>query len=273
MLCAVYRKLRWRLLPRVVLVTLVLWIAAGRQPMAAEGPLTVAAAASLHGVMTELVAAYEAQGKGPVTLVFGASGQLAQQITNGAPYDVFISANRGWVERLVQGGHVLPETVTPFAAGRLVLLLATPAGLEGAPPLADAAVLARLRGPAFRYIALANPDHAPFGVAARQALQQAGLWEPLGAKLVYGENVRQAQQFVESGNADAGLVALSLLGQPRGAWREVDPRLYAPVENTYAIVRAGPHLAAAAAFTRMLATPQAARILKSGGLRALTGNS
>jgi molybdate transport system substrate-binding protein len=235
--------------------------------------VTVAAAASLHGVMTRLVAGHEARGEGPVTLVFGASGQLAQQITNGAPYDVFLSANRAWVERLMRGDHVRPGTVTPFAAGRLVLLLATHAELENAPALADGAVLARLRGDAFRHIALANPAHAPYGVAARQALQRAGLWEALGDKLVYGENVRQAQQFVESGNADAGLVALSLLGQPHGVWREVDHRLYAPVEHTYAIARDAPHPAAAAAFTRMLATPAAARILESGGLRPLPGGS
>lgn len=259
--------------PRWITVLLLLGSMAAGPALGSEGPVTVAAAASLHGVMVALAAEYEARGEGPVTLVFGASGQLAQQIANGAPYDVFLSADRGWVERLVRDGHVRPETVTPFAAGRLVLLLARPDGLAGAPVLADEAVLGRLRGGAFRHIAIANPAHAPYGVAARQALERAGLWEALGPKLVYGENVRQAQQFVESGNADAGLVALTLLSQPREAWREVDHRLYAPVEHTYAVVRAAPHPAAARAFTRLLATPAAARILESGGLRVLPGGA
>lgn len=236
---------------------------------AEKAAITVAAASSLRDAFYGIARLYEARYDGSVTLVFGSSGHLARQIENGAPYDVFASANADWVARLVRGGLVNPALVTPFAGGRLVLLVNRPGLLTGSAAELSRDGLNLLRNRKIRFVAIANPNHAPYGLAARQVLQRAGLWDELRSKVVYGEDVRQAQQFVESGNADAGLLALSLLGSPDGDWKMVSAALHAPIVNTVAIVSATRHSRAAKAFSSLLRSRRGGEILTRAGLTPL----
>lgn len=207
--------------------------------LAAEPALTVAAAANLQPVLEEAQRRYEAETGVRITLAFGASGSLAQQIENGAPYHLFLSADESWMARLAGHGAIDPASVQPFAEGRLVLVLAKGAFPAGAEVL-DAPALALLRGPEIRFLALANPRTAPFGHAAREALERAGIWEALQPRIVFAENIRQTLQFVESGNAEAGLVAQSLVVDRALTWRPVDPGLYTPLRQTLGLVRGAP---------------------------------
>ena len=160
----------------------------------------VAAASDLAAVLPSLVKSYR-KGRPDVefVLTFGSSGQLAEQIKGGAPFALFLSANEGYVKGLVEAGEVRPGSARPYAVGSLVVITAK--GMKA--PLKDLNDLAR---PEYHRIAIANPETAPYGAAARQALRKAGLWKRLRMNLAFAESVRQVLQFVETGNADAGLV-------------------------------------------------------------------
>ncbi len=209
--------------------------------------LTVAAAASLQHVFRELALQFREQGGsreqgGEVTLVFGASGSLAHQIENGAPYTVFASANEEWVARLVENGQALPGSLAVFGEGVLALVLRDsslfprPADPPGA---GEGGNLALLRKEQVRFIAIANPKHAPYGMAARDALLQAGLWKAVKDKLVFGDNVRQALTYLETENADAAFVAASLLGRSRFPWRPVPSSAHRPIRYTLCLLGGG----------------------------------
>jgi len=166
-------------------------------------PLLVLAAADLQNAFAEMVERYRSSGGGPVDLVFGSTGNLATQIEQGAPADLFFSANEAFLHGLLSAGLILPGSRTPYAVGRLALVWS-----DTAPPPTGFNDLLRNE---YRIVAIANPDHAPYGVAARETLESAGVWSGIESRLVIGENVSQAYQFVRTGNADVGLVALSLL--------------------------------------------------------------
>jgi len=229
-------------------------------------PLTVAAAASLQPLMRELGPAFRARERGEVTFVIGASGNLAQQLEHGAPYDLFLSADEGWVEGLAAKGVLDPATVRPYARGRLALVFATsvtpPKGME----VAGTGELAMLDTVAVRNIALANPAHAPYGKAAREALQAAGLWEWVRPKLVYGENVRQALTFVQTGNADAGLVAESIVRGGPLRWLPVAEALHAPLRQALGIRRGSIRRARAGRFVAFMQSPEGRAALRRYGL-------
>ena len=195
--------------------------------------LTVAAAADLQFAFTEIAALYEQETGQDVTLVFGSTGQLAQQIQNGAPYDLFAAANIQYVEDLADQGLVLPDSVALYAQGRIVLAASRRSGVT-------AETLADLLAPEIKHIAIANPEHAPYGVAAMQALQAAGVWERIQPKLVLGENVRQALQYVQTGNAEAGIVALSVANVPEITWTLLAASLHNPLNQALAVVASSP---------------------------------
>lgn len=157
--------------------------------------LTVSAAADLVYAFTEIGEVFEQQTGIPVVFNFGSTGQLAQQIEQGAPVDLFAAANVSYVEDLAQQGRVLPDTVAIYGRGRITLWTRSdsPLRIDSIEDLAQ---------PVVRRIAIANPDHAPYGIAAREALQSAGLWDALQPKLILGENVRQALQYAETGDVD-----------------------------------------------------------------------
>jgi len=175
--------------------------------------LTVSAASDLALAFEEVGQAFTAYTGVPVVFNFGSTGMLAQQIEEGAPVDLFAAANIAYVEDLAQKGIVAPESITVYARGRLVLWTYPEyqVPIERVEDLAD---------PRIQRIAIANPQHAPYGVAAHEALQTAGVWETVQPRLVLGENVRQAFQYAATGNVDVALIALSLAIPSDGRWRK-----------------------------------------------------
>src|SRR3989338_8118373 len=176
---------------RPLLALAAAWLAfwAGRDAAAADRSVTVFAAADLAFAFRELAPRFGAATGVRVTLVFGSTGNFAQQIRHGGPADVFFAADESFVDRLIAEGALIRETRTLYAQGRLVLATARAFGakLTGLQGLLD---------PKIRHVAIANPVHAPYGRAAQEALQTARLWEALRPKLVYGEKVRHAPHVI-----------------------------------------------------------------------------
>jgi len=200
-------------------------------PVSAQvAEVAVFGASDLALAFKEIVPKFERALGVKVTLVLGSTGTLAKQIEHGAPADVFFAADRTFIEELAVKGVVIPETRALYAQGRLVLATARSAG-------AKLTELRQLTDARIRHVALANPAHAPYGRAAEQALRAVGVWDPVRAKLVYGENIRQALQFVESGAAEAGLIALSLANVPAIDYVVIDRTLHAPLNQSVAVVR------------------------------------
>lgn len=198
---------------------------AARPPQ--PGALTVFAASDLGPPFRQLVPRFEAAAGIRVTLVLGSTGVLAQQIRNGAPADVFFAANESFVDGLVSESLTVRQSRTRYAEGRLAIVT-----LKSSRQVKD---LNGLASPEVQRVAMANPHHAPYGLAAQQALQAAGLWDAVQPKLVFGENVQQAVQYVRSGSADAGIVARSVADTPDLNWTLVDRGLHAPL-NQIAVV-------------------------------------
>ncbi|NPA90819.1 MAG: molybdate ABC transporter substrate-binding protein [Chloroflexi bacterium] len=224
-----------------------------------EEPLHVAAATSLAPTMPDLLNAFEEETGHRAVPILSSSGKLAQQITNGAPYDIFMSADTQYVDHLIATGYAQPNDRTLYALGVLVLAVHAPdSPVRGLPDLLQ---------PDVRRVAMANPHLAPYGRAAREALEHTGLWEPLQGKLVLAETVRQATQFVETGNADAGLIALSTAQDARVQVIPIPPSLYTPIRHEAVILRRTPSRAAARAFLTFLQSPRAQRIFQEHGFR------
>jgi molybdate transport system substrate-binding protein len=196
-------------------------------------PLRVAAAADLSEAFTELGAAFEKESGRRVTFTFGATGLLAKQIAEGAPYDVFAAANISFVDDAIKAGACDGSTKAIYAEGRIVLWSRADAGV----PLTSLADLAR---PDIAHVSIANPDHAPYGKAAKQALERSGLWSAIEKKLVYGENVQQAFQFAQSGNADVAIIALSLATVSGGHVSPIDPSLHDPLRQGIVVCHGAP---------------------------------
>ncbi len=204
---------------------------AGPVPAPDQGSpeLTVAVAANFRPAMAEIIKAFEARTGAKITASYGSSGNFAQQIENGAPFDVFISADRGFVDRLSRGGHTVPGTERVYARGRLVL--------AAAPRLGRAVPLEGLKAADIRYVALANPQVAPYGRAAQQVLERTGLWDEVRPKLVFGENIEQAFQYVRTRQADAGFVALSQVVGTDIPHVVVPQELHEPLDQALAVLR------------------------------------
>ncbi|HSJ23704.1 MAG TPA: molybdate ABC transporter substrate-binding protein [Longimicrobiales bacterium] len=218
-----------------------------------DAHLLVAAASDLSGVMPALAAAFEAAHGVPVVATMGSSGQLAQQILQGAPVDVFLSADAGSVDQLEARGRLEPGTRAVYAIGSLVLL----AGRISEPP----ETLGAVAETAYARVALANPDHAPYGAAARQALEAAGILEAVAGRLVIAENVRQTVQFAETRSVDVAIAALSLMDSTRHRWTVVPAGAHEPLAQTAAVIAGRPQTASARAFVGFLTGEQGREIL------------
>jgi molybdate transport system substrate-binding protein len=246
----------------VVLATVALLVAAAchRRPgHERDGEITVAAASDLAFAFPELAAAFERDTGTHVTFTFGSTGQLAKQIAEGAPYDVFAAANVSYVDEVVRADACDASTQAPYARGRIALW--TKRGLVAAPTS-----LADLTDPRFAKIAIANPAHAPYGKAAREALERAGVWAALEPRIVYGANVQQALQFAASDNAEVAIVALSLaLATDGGIADPIDPGAHAPIDQALVVCKRGKDRARALAFTRYLASPAGRAIMRRHG--------
>ncbi len=178
----------------------------GASPVAVKEP-TIAAAADLNAALPEVAALFERATGKRVKLTFGSSGNFAQQIQNGAPFEVFLSADEGYIQKLAAAGKTEGDGAL-YATGRIGLFLPKGSSIKGDGELRDLAVAVK-DGRLLKF-AIANPEHAPYGRAAMEALQHAGLWEAIQPKLVMGENVAQATQFATSGSAQGGIIPLSL---------------------------------------------------------------
>lgn len=228
---------------------------------ASAGQLTVAAAADLKFALDEIVATYrKVHPQDRIQVVYGSSGKFHTQIQQGAPYDLYFSADIAYPQALVRDGHALGP-VRPYAFGRIVLWSRTRD--------ASRMTLASLADPAIRRIAIANPKHAPYGKRAEEALRAAGLWQQVQPKLVFGENVAQTAQFVQTGNADVGIIALSLalnpvLAREGGHWT-IPERLHAPLEQGYVITRRAADNPAARQFAAYMASPAARAVMARYG--------
>ncbi len=203
----------------------------------AEQPPTIAAASDLQFALEDVADRFTAQTGKRVRLNFGSSGNFRRQIAQGAPFEVYMSADEAYVEALHESGHVR-NAGDLYAVGRIVLItrkggpIDPEAGLDGlAQALADNEV---------QHFAIANPEHAPYGVAAKQALQSAGLWEAIQPHLRKGENVSQAAQFALSSEVDGGIVAWSLALAPvvdqRSTWSRIEAEKHAPLRQRMALV-------------------------------------
>ena len=202
--------------------------------------LTVAAASDLIPVQPDL---QKAQPNLRIRFVNAASSVLSQQIDNGAPYDVFLSANAQFVDQLASNGKLRPDSVRTYATGRVAILWRD----RKSHPLSD------LTQNWVRFVALANPRLAPYGAAAQQALEHAGLWPTIKSKIVYGENVRQALQLFDSGNADVVLTALSLVEDRKPDLIPAD--WHAPIVQKAGVVSESKNQADADSFLQFLTSP------------------
>ncbi len=215
--------------------------------------LRIAAAADLQYVLSDLAAQYEKQTGAKLAITYGSSGSFFAQIQNGAPFDLFLSADLDYPKKLTEAGFAESDSLQIYAAGRLALWLPPDS------PLDPVSGLKTLLDPRIQKIAIANPEHAPYGRAAVAALQNSGLYDQLKPKLVFGENISQAAQFVQSGSAQAGLIAVSLALSPamkNGKRWDIPPDRYPSMEQAVVMLKSSSNKQAALSFLAFLKTPQ-----------------
>jgi molybdate transport system substrate-binding protein len=226
--------------------------------------ITVAAAADMSAALPELAAAYTKKTGRAVKLSFGASGNLTNQIRNGAPFDIFFSADEQYPEQLIAEGLAVKDSLYRYAVGRVVLWVPNESPLD----LSKRGMQALL-DPSVKKISIANPATAPYGRAAEAALRHFGLYEEVSGRLVLGENVSQAAQFVESGNAQAGFIALSHALAPamkdKGRYWTVPQDAYPTLNQAAVIVGKSKHPEAALKFLDFVRGPEASSLLKKYG--------
>jgi molybdate transport system substrate-binding protein len=227
------------------------------KPVAGKEPIKVAAAADLAFAFKDVGALYEKQSGRPVTFSFGSTGLLAKQLAEGAPFDVFAAANQSFVDDVVKAGACDADSKSMYARGQIVMWT-TDASKKPA-------AIGDLTGDRFAKIAIANPSHAPYGRAAREALQKAGLWGKVEPKIVFGENVEQTLQFAQSGNADVAIVALSLASVSGGAFTPIDDALHAPIDQAMVACKHGVDEAAGRDFEKLVSAPEGRAVMRRYG--------
>ena len=230
-------------------------VAACHKPPRAEPPLHVAAAADLARAFEEVgdELAKQEGGVKPI-FTFGSTGLLAKQIIQGAPFDVFAAANVSFADDVLAAGACDPASKTLYARGRIVAWV--PKGKTAPKNLAE------LAGPAYVKVAIANPEHAPYGRAAVEALKAAGVYDQVKPKLVYGENVQQTLQFAQSGNVEAAIVALSLAVVSDGPYLTIPSELHQPIDQ--AMLQCSKN-SRAARFTAYVNSPAGRAIMRRYG--------
>ncbi|MGC1621119.1 MAG: molybdate ABC transporter substrate-binding protein [Candidatus Acidiferrum sp.] len=245
-----YRKKYW-LKPFLVATLLVFFLAQNSASPANQG-ISIAAAADLRFAMQDLAAQFEKNTGTKVDVSYGSSGNFFAQLQNGAPFDLFFSADIEYPKKLEAAGFAEPGTLYEYAVGRIAIWMPTDAKVDlirmGWNALLD---------PSVQKIAIANPEHAPYGRAAVAALQKAGLYEKVKSRLVYGENISQAAQFAQSGNAQAGIVAMSLAlspGMKSGKRWEIPANMHPPIEQAAILLKSVRNRAGARAFLEFVRT-------------------
>lgn len=230
---------------------------------AKAAPLLVAAASDLAYCIDDLAAAFRKETpNAELKISTGASGNFFAQIRNGAPFHVFLSADMLYPAQLAKLGAADGATLRPYAVGRIVLWTTDERFDPGQG-------MALLRDPRVRRVAIGNPDTAPYGRAAKAALERDRLWDAVQPKLVIGENIAQAAQFVQTGNAQLGIVSLATVRAPKmagvGRYQIISDAGVAPIEQGAIVTRAGGSQPLAARFVRFLGSPAARAILERNG--------
>lgn len=222
-------------------------------------PVRVGAASDLADAFTDLGRAFTEATGHDVTFSFAATGLLTRQLREGAPFDVFAAAHVSFVDDVVAAGVCDGATKDMHARGRLAVW--TRAG--GVQPITKFSELADAR---FARIAIANPEHAPYGMAAKQALEHAGMWPTVQPRIVYGENVRQALQFAQTGNVDAAVVALSLVVRDSAnTWSLVPDALHLPIDQALVVCNGGRNREGGMAFARFVNSEAGRVIMRRAG--------
>ena len=246
----------------ILTLAVVAFLIAPMQGFSQTPQLQLACAADLQPVMPTLAAAYERATGVHLATAFGSSATLAQQLANGAPQDVFLSADTTHPQQLVDSG-IAVGPVTPYAHGVLVLWARNDSPIQ---PIS----LNTLKNSRLARLAIANPAHAPYGLAAQQALQHLGLYEQLKPKLAVAENIAQTAQFAESGNAQAGLISLTIASSEHfhqiGTFVQIPSDAYAPIQQSGVILKASKQPALAKAFLDWLTSTAIQQQLRSFGL-------
>ena len=232
--------------------------------------ITIAAAADLQFVMPEIAARFQKETGKSVRLVYGSSGNFFQQVQNGAPFDMFFSANVDYPGKLEGAGLTEPGTLYRYALGKIVIWVRKDSNLDLSSGLRS------LLNPSIKRIAIANPQHAPYGQAAVAAMKKEEVYDKLVAKFVLGENISQTASFVVSGSADAGIIALSLVQSPnvrdRGRYAEIAGSDYPPIEQACVVLRSSRQKDTAQAFLKFLKTPAVAQLFRSYGFEMPAGS-
>ena len=225
--------------------------------------ITIAAAADLRSALDEIAAHFQAESSIHVKAVYGSSGSLFQQIQNGAPFDLFFSANSDYPKKLEAIGLSVSGTYYEYARGHIVLLASSTSALDlqqGLKVLLDASV---------KRVAIADPNHAPYGQAAVAALKSQGIYDQVSSKIVIGENVSQAASFVTSGAADIGIVAKSLVVLPSAGTRfryvEISSNEYPPIQQACVLLKSSTNSEASQRFLAYIRSPEASKILQQYG--------
>lgn len=231
----------------------------GDNPRQGE-PLRVAAAADLALAFKDVGAEFEKTSGKKVEFSFGSTGLMAKQLQEGAPFDVFAAANISFVDEVVKAGACLGDTKQLYAKGRIVMWSK------------DAAMLPKsieeLAEPRYKKIAIANPEHAPYGRAAQQALTKKGVWASAEPRAVLGENVQQTLMFAQTGNAEVAIVALSLAVTNQGHYVMIDPDLHDPLDQAMVVCKGGTKGAKAneaRAFVEFVSSPSGRAIMRKYG--------
>ncbi len=224
----------------------------------------VAAAADLRWALEEVSAAFQREHPGKIQITYGSSGNFHAQLMNKAPFDLFLSADVEYPQDLVRRGLGVKDSLFRYGIGRLVLWVP-----KASPIPVEKLGLAALRHPSVKKIALANPRHAPYGRAAEATLKKAGLLEAMGPELVLGENISQTAQFVQSGAADIGFLALSLVVagplKDRGRWWIIPAEDHPSLQQGGVILSWAQDPVLARAFVAFLQGPEGSRIMKQYG--------
>ena len=230
---------------------------------AGAGELKVAAASDLTFAFKDVGARFEKQTGNSLKLTYGSSGNFFSQIQNGAPFDLFFSADVSYPQKLEAAGLTEPGTIYEYATGKLVMWVPNASKLDLSRGLSV------LLDPSIRKIAVANPLHAPYGVAAVAALRHVGIYDQVKGKLVLGENISQTAQFVQSGNADVGLLALSLAVAPAmkssGRYVEVPASDYPPLLQAGVILKSSGNKELANQFMKFLKEPGTVALMEQYG--------
>jgi molybdate transport system substrate-binding protein len=230
---------------------------------AAGEDITIAAASDLNFAFKELVPEYEKTTGNHVRLTLGSSGNFFSQIQNGAPFDLYFSADIGYPKKLEDAGLVVPGSLYPYAVGRIVLWTGNGSQLDLSKGLEI------LREPTIKKIAIANPKHAPYGRAAVAAMEYFKVYDQVKDKLILGENISQAAQFIESGACDAGIIALSLAIAPAmkaaGQYWEIPATAHSPLEQGAVILKQSKNPEAARQFLEFIKSPQGQEIMRRYG--------